>query len=470
MPFLPHTADDTRRMLETIGVASLDDLFADIPAALRIPGLKLDTPRSEAETMALMSELATANKTTKTHDSYLGGGAYEHYIPAAVPALALRGEFLTAYTPYQAEASQGTLQVIYEFQSLLCLLTGLDVANASMYDGASALAEACFLANRKNNRDLVLIPHGLHPNYKAVLRTYLHNVSIHLHELPAVAEGTVTDLKALHGLDAELKKRVSAVVIPVTNFFGAVEPWREMAAWAHEHGALAIAVANPMALSVLEAPGAWGADVCVGEAQSIGLALEWGGPYCGYMTAKQEFVRTMPGRIVGCTTDADGKRGFVLTLQTREQHIRRQKATSNICTNQGLMATMVTIYLALMGKDGFRRLGLVNMERAATLRSRLLRDVPSIKALGNEPYFNEFAVRLPLPASQFIEAMKLHGVLAGLPAVDKNPTSHGTWKGLDDVLVICATETKTEAHLEHYLNAAKYVVATAPRSMATARA
>jgi glycine dehydrogenase subunit 1 len=451
MPFIPHTPEEIERMLAVIGIDSLDDLFSEIPANLRIDALDLDPPRSEFEATAFMSEIAARNRTTRDYDSYLGGGSYEHFIPAATSALAMRGEFSTAYTPYQAEASQGTLQAIYEFQSMICALTGLDVANASLYDGASAVAEAVLMAVRTNRRQTVLVPASLHPHYRDVLRTYTHNLGVRMVELPMC--GAATDAGSLASLDAAIAKDTTAVIIPVTNFFGEIEPWREMAAWAAEHKALAIAVANPMSLAALEAPGAWGADICVGEAQPFGLPTAWGGPYAGFMACKEQHIRKMPGRIVGCTTDDRGQRGYVLTLQTREQHIRRDKATSNICTNQGLCALHVTIALALLGRVGIERLGRLNLERAATLREALLA-IEGIEAFGSDQFFNEFSVRLPMPAAEFVAAMRERGILAGL-------TAKGYGDEFADVLIVCATETKTRAHFERYAAAARAVVAAA---------
>jgi len=457
MPYIPHTPEETRAMLETIGASSLDDLFAEIPAHLRAKALDLPAGLNELEALQMMEAVAAQNKSTKQFASYLGGGAYEHFIPAIVPALAFRGEFATAYTPYQAEASQGTLQAVYEFQSMLCLLTELEVANASMYDGASALAEAVLMAVRLNGRKRVLVPAGLNPRYRQALQTYTHNLGVNLVTLPLAAKGGASDLAALATIGAEHGSALTAVVIPVTNFLGACEPWEELAAFAKKHGAATIAVANPMSLSALPGPGAWGADICIGEAQPLGLPLGWGGPYCGFMTAKAEHIRKMPGRIVGCSTDAKGRRAFTLTLQTREQHIRRDKATSNICTNQGLMALQVCIYLAAVGRDGLRRLGQANLDRAGYLRQQVLQQ-PGVQAVTGDDFFNEFAVRLPVPAAQVIAAMRKDGIIAGID---------GGATGFDPhYLLVCATETKSRAHLDAYAASLGRAIATRQPALA----
>jgi glycine dehydrogenase subunit 1 len=448
MPFIPHTPDEIEAMLAAIGAKSLDDLFADIPQKLRIPGLRLDAPRSEFEVMDMMARLAARNKTTRDYDSYLGGGVGEHFIPAAVAAIASRGEFATAYTPYQAEASQGTLQAIYEFQSMICALTGLDAANASMYDGASALAEAALMAMRSRpGRTKIVVPASLGAHYRTVLRTYTEAIGAELVELPLDRETAASDLQALRSLNAS---EAAAIVVPVTNWFGQIEPWRAMASWAAGGKALTIAVANPMSLSALTAPGEWGADICVGEGQPMGLALEWGGPYAGFMSCRAEHIRKMPGRIVGCANDDRGQRGFVLTLQTREQHIRRDKATSNICTNQGLCALQMTIYMALIGQAGLERLGQLNMERAGFLRAELLQ-VEGVEPFGDDQFFNEFSIRVAMPAKDYLAAMRERGILAGLPAIGH--------EGLDDVVTVCATETKSRERLLGHVEAVRQVLA-----------
>ncbi|MCL5270985.1 MAG: aminomethyl-transferring glycine dehydrogenase subunit GcvPA, partial [bacterium] len=397
MSFIANTPDDVARMLEAIGVDDIEDLFAPIPRHVRLaepPGPARGL--SEYEVLRLARERARRNRAAAVHYlSFIGAGAYEHFIPAAVQAIARRGELLTAYTPYQPEASQGTLQIIYEFQSMICALTGLEVANASMYDGASALAEAILMAVRITDRRQALLPETLHPRWREVARTITAGLGIELLDYPARAvgnggAGAVTDPAAAAWPAAA--DDVAAVVIAQPNFWGCLEPAAELTARAHDHGALAIAAVNPMSLAVLEPPGEWGADAAVGEAQPLGLPLSYGGPYAGFFATRAEHVRRMPGRLVGRTRDARGRDGFVLTLQTREQHIRRERATSNICTNEGLCAAMVTVWLALVGKEGFVHLGRLNLDRAARLREALLR-LPGVEPFSNAPFFNEFTRR-----------------------------------------------------------------------------
>jgi glycine dehydrogenase subunit 1 len=354
VPFIPHTEADVRSMLDAIGVSSIEDLFDEIPARLKAARLEqVPEGLSEMEVLRLMQERAEGDGR---YLSFIGAGAYEHHVPAAVWQLATRGEFYSAYTPYQAEASQGTLQVLYEYQTMMCSLTGLDVTNASLYDGASALAEAVLMAVRLHKSShRVLVPTTLHPTYRQVVRSIVSNQRIELIELPYCAElGTILPESLAHFEGQDF----AALVVPQPNFFGALESVHALTNWAHQQGALVVAVVNPVALALLAAPGRWGtrgADIAVGEGQSLGVPLAAGGPYFGFMACKQAHVRQMPGRIVGRTVDVDGKPGFTLTLQAREQHIRRSKATSNICTNQGLAVTAATIHLALLGPEGLRR-------------------------------------------------------------------------------------------------------------------
>ncbi len=448
MAFIASTEGDVREMLAAIGVGDIEALFADVPDSLRLkaPPEGLPPALSEYEMLRLMRQRAAENRPAAGgYVSFLGGGAYEHFIPAAVHALAQRGEILTAYTPYQPEASQGTLQIIYEFQSMVGALTELPVANASLYDGASALAEAVLMAMRVTGRRQVVLPATLHPNYRQVVESYTGRLDVELSTWPAdpAQGGARLDLAAW---PTEVRDP-AAVVVAQPNFFGYLEEAREIAAQARERGALVLAVANPMSLSVLEPPGAWGADIAVGECQPIGLPLHFGGPYAGYMACRREFIRKMPGRIVGRTTDALGRTAFVLTLQTREQHIRRERATSNICTNQGLCAAMVTFWLALIGKAGFVQLGRLNLDSAGRLAAALSA-LPGVELLCAAPFFNEFTLRLPMPAESFYEALRERGVLPGLPLSRLGPYA-------PDLLLVCATETKLPADLDAYVAAAR---------------
>jgi glycine dehydrogenase subunit 1 len=446
MAYIANTPDDVREMLKAIGVQSVEDLFSDIPEQVRLAEPPGPSPLSEMETLRLMNDRAKMNRPAASgYLNFIGAGAYEHFIPSAVTATALRGEFLTAYTPYQAEASQGTLQTIYEFQSMICALTGLEAANASMYDGATALAEAVLMAVRIKNKNQVLLPETLHPAYREVIVSYTRSVGIELLTWPADPKkgGGVTDSTAWPAEATDL----AAVVVAHPNFFGFLEPAAEMARAAAERGALVVATANPMSFSALEPPGAWGADIAAGEVQPLGLPMNYGGPYAGYLAARKEFIRNMPGRIVGRTTDHDGREGFVLTLQTREQHIRRERATSNICTNQGLCATMATIYLSMIGKGGFEQLGRLNLDRAGRLFDRLTA-LKGVEPMCGEPFFNEFTIRLPIDAETFCTRMRDQGILPGLPASRQGHADA-------NLLIVCATETKLDADLDRYIGAAE---------------
>jgi glycine dehydrogenase subunit 1 len=443
MTYIANTREETREMLESIGVGSIDELFSDIPESIRLQHPPGPHALSEMETLGLLARRASWNRTAAgAYSNFMGAGSYEHFIPAAVQAIAQRGEFLTSYTPYQPEASQGTLQVVYEFQTMICSLTGMDVANASMYDGASALAEAALMAIRITDRNRVLIPASLHPAYRQALVSYTQALGV---EIVTWETGGKLDWPAA-------ANETAAVVVQHPNFFGYVEPCEEISALARKRGALVIAVTNPMSLSVLEPPGAWGADIAVGEAQPVGLPMNFGGPYAGFMACRQEHIRKMPGRIVGRSVDGRGRDAFVLTLQTREQHIRRERATSNICTNQGLCATMVTLYLALIGKGGLARVGDLNLLRASALHDQLV-VLPGVEPYSDRAYFNEFTVRLPMAGERFYEGMRREGVLPGLPAARLGYYD-------PNLLIVCATETKDDDDLNVYLNAAMKVLET----------
>ncbi len=445
MPFIPHTAEDTAAMLARIGVADIERLFDEIPAGLRVNDLDgIGKGLTEAEISRLMHERANADKQPLC---FLGAGAYDHYVPAAVWDIVTRGEFYSAYTPYQAEASQGTLQVIYEFQSMITSLTGLDVANASLYDGASAFAEACLMAvraNRKSQSRRILVPRTMHPTYRAVARTILAGQSLELVELP-MRDGR-TDLSALQALETE---EFAAVAVQQPNFFGVLEPVDELTDWARGHGGMLIAVANPIALAVLKPPGKWGADgadIACGEGQPLGIPLSSGGPYFGYMASKASIMRQMPGRIVGRTVDLDGNPGFTLTLQAREQHIRRSRATSNICTNQGLMVTAATIYMSLLGADGLRQAALACHANTRALVEGLT-ELPGITRAFDAPYFHEAVLRLGRPAPELLGVLAAQGILGGYDLSADYPE-------LEPALLVCATEARSGGDIERYLQAA----------------
>jgi glycine dehydrogenase subunit 1 len=441
MPFIPHTEADVAAMLASIGAPSTDALFDEIPADLNCGGLPgIPAGLSEMQVNRLMQQRAAQDGF---YNSFLGAGAYEHHIPAAVWAIVTRGEFYSAYTPYQAEASQGTLQLLYEYQTMMASLTGLDVSNASLYDGASALAEAVLMAVRANKAGCrrVLVPATVHPRYLAVTRTTVKNQAIELVSVPFDKATGLTDLAALNALSGDF----AALVIPQPNFFGGLEPVDALTDWAHAHNMLAIAVVNPLALALLKPPGAWGqkgADIAVGDGQPLGVPMSSGGPYFGFMTARQTLVRQMPGRIVGRTVDLDGQPGFTLTLQAREQHIRRSKATSNICTNQGLLVTAATIHMSLLGPEGLKSVALESHAKTRALLEKLVA-VPGVERVFNTPFFHEAVIRINTPVDDVLRALRAQGILGGYAL-------GGDYPELADCILVCATETKTDDDLEQY--------------------
>ncbi|MDP2786933.1 MAG: aminomethyl-transferring glycine dehydrogenase subunit GcvPA [Pseudomonadota bacterium] len=445
MPFIPHTESDIRSMLASIGAASTDALFDEIPAELNCGGLPgIPEGLSEMHVTRLMHRRAAQDGF---YSNFIGAGAYEHHIPAAVWPIVTRGEFYSAYTPYQAEASQGTLQLLYEYQTMMASLTGLDVSNASLYDGASALAEAVLMAVRANKAGCrrVLVPATVHPRYLAVTRTTVKNQNIELVSVPFDKTTGVTDLAALEAMAGE----AAALVIPQPNFFGALEPVDALTDWAHAHNMLAIAVVNPLALALLKPPGLWGAvgknqgaDICVGDGQPLGVPMSSGGPYFGFMTTRQTLVRQMPGRLVGRTVDLDGQPGFTLTLQAREQHIRRSKATSNICTNQGLLVTAATIHMALLGPAGLKSVALESHAKTRALLEKLV-SVPGVERVFNSTFFHEAVIRVNTPVDDVLRALRAQGILGGYAL-------GGDYPELADCILVCATETKTDDDLEQY--------------------
>jgi len=441
MPFIPHTDDDIRAMLASIGASSLDELFDEIPEELKNGRLDRIPPAlCELEVSRLMTERAD---TDGRYLSFLGAGAYEHHIPAAVWQVANRGEFYSAYTPYQAEASQGTLQMLWEYQSMMTTLTGLDVSNASLYDGASGLAEAVLMAVRSHKSSRrVLMPATVHPHYRNTVGTIVRNQGIELVEVPYCTDCGHTLEEALRRFEGQ---DFAALVIPQPNFFGVLEPVDALADWAHANRMLAIGLVNPGTLALLKPPGKWGrdgADIAVGDGQPLGVPLSSGGPYFGFMACKQALVRQMPGRIVGRTVDLDGRPGFTLTLQAREQHIRRSKATSNICTNQGLMVTGATIYMSLLGPDGLRRVAARCHANAMALVAKL-ESIPGVNRLFRGTPMHEAVISLPMPAADALRLLKVQGILGGLDLQPYFPE-------LGSALLVCATETKTEADLARY--------------------
>jgi len=457
MPYIPHTDAEIQQMLKSIHAGAITDLFDEIPDDLRCDRTSDDAlagiPAGMTEQQVQSKMLKQARKDG-LNSCFAGAGAYDHHIPAAVWELTTRGEFYSAYTPYQAEASQGTLQLIYEFQSMIAGLTDMDVANASLYDGASALAEAILMAvraNRKIKQKRILIPDSVSPIYRQVSHTITHNQSIVLDSIPVDPHTGCIDKSAL----SLIEQPFAALVIPLPNFFGKLEDIHFLTNWAHQHNALVIGVINPMALGIFESPGNWGeqgADIVVGEAQPMGIPLASGGPYLGIMACKQGLVRQMPGRIIGQTEDLDGKRGFSLTLQAREQHIRRSKATSNICTNQGLLATAATIYMALMGSDGLHQTAMQCYANTLSLKQQLLSAAPALKEVFSGPHFHEFVIQLPIQSQLFISEMAKHQIVAGFDLGLLYPS-------LENCLLVCATEKRTEEEIADYAARAAEIIA-----------
>jgi glycine dehydrogenase subunit 1 len=451
MPFIPHTADDVARMLEVIGARSIDELFEEIPAALKAKSLGAVPPAlSEMEVARLLGDRAAADGRLLC---FVGAGAYEHHIPAPVWAITTRGEFYSAYTPYQAEASQGTLQLIYEFQSMMCALTGMDVSNASLYDGASALAEACLMAvraHRTPDSRRILVPRGVNPIYERVVRAITGHQGLTIEPVDFDRRTGCTTIAAL---EAHGTQGAAALVVQQPNFFGVLEDVDALTDWAHAHDLKVIATVNPISLALLKPPGEWGggtgalkgADIACGEGQPLGVPLASGGPYFGFMTTRMHNVRQMPGRIVGRTVDLEGRPGFTLTLQAREQHIRRSRATSNICTNQGLLVTAATIYLSLMGATGLDRVARLCVARTGEL-VRALTQIPGVRLKFDSPRFHEAVLELDRPVGPVLEALAARGIAGGLDLAECYPD-------LGHALLVCATETKLPEDIERFADA-----------------
>jgi glycine dehydrogenase subunit 1 len=443
MRYLPLTPADRAQMLSTIGAASIDDLFADVPAAARKSDL-FDLPlhAGEMEVERQLAQLAAMNRPAGAGPFFCGAGAYKHHVPATVDHIIQRSEFLTSYTPYQPEIAQGTLQVLFEFQTQVAALTGLEVANASMYDGSTACAEAVMMAQRVTRRKRAVLSGGLHPHYAAVTQTIAHAEGMDIVRQPCAIDA---EAQVLEAIDAE----TACVVVQTPNVFGTITDVSKIAEAAHAAGALLIVVTTEaVSFGLLKSPGEMGADIAVAEGQSIGVGLNYGGPYVGLFACREKFVRQMPGRLCGETLDAEGRRGFVLTLSTREQHIRREKATSNICTNSGLCALAFTIHMSLLGERGLRELAALNHSRARELRDALAK-VPGVEIL-TPRFFNELAVRVPGGAAQAVEALLADGVVAGVPFSRLDPKA-----GMDDVLLVCATETTTTEDIAAFAQALK---------------
>jgi glycine dehydrogenase subunit 1 len=440
--YIPHTAEEVSSMLETIGVASVEDLFRSIDSKLRLDrAMELPPALSEQELTAELSAMAARNASLADHDWLLGAGTYAHYSPSVIDAMISRGEFLTAYTPYQAEMSQGTLQAIFEWQTMMASLTGMDVANASMYDGASATAEAALMAMRVTRRHKVLCSGALHPHYRDVIHTYLDGLDAEVVEVPIGRDGRTRDVAAA------LDDQTACVIVQQPNFLGCIEDLRTAVDAAHAVGALAVASINEaLSLALLASPGEQGADIVCGEAQSFGVPMGFGGPHVGFLASRQNHVRQLPGRLAGQTEDAEGRRGFVLTLSTREQHIRRERATSNICTNEGLCLLMATIYLSLMGPRGLRRLAQINLAKAEYAKARV-RATPGLTLpLDGTPGFNEFVVGVPDSGAAALERARAVGAIGGLDLEAFVPE-------VAPAVLVCTTELTSREAIDRTLAA-----------------
>ena len=441
MGYLPLTETDRHEMLAAIGASSVDELFAVVPEQLRHPDIPLPAPLSEQELVAAISALAARNRPLGEFANFLGAGVYRRYIPALVRATVARPEFYSAYTPYQAEASQGTLQTIFEFQSMVCALTGLDVSNASLYDGATAAAEAAILACFHTGRSRVAVSEGVHPETLEVLRTFLEVRGGGIDIVPLGPGGTDPD-----GLRALLTPEHAALIVAQPSFFGTIEDLRPLADAARANGSLSVAAVDLLACSVLVSPGQAGIDIAIGDAQPLGIAPNFGGPHVGFMAVTEALLRKIPGRLVGMTEDAEGRRSFCLTLQTREQHIRREKATSNICTNHALMALAVTVYMAQMGAGGLRRIAEVSAGRAHRLAARLTALDGFSLRYPDQPYLWEFALTVPGDAREFAATLHSEGILAGYPV-----------RGERNTLLVCCTELTSDADIDRYVSACSAV-------------
>lgn len=435
--FIPNSEGNREEMLRAIGVDDFQELLEPVPERYRLEGeLDLPAPLSELELVESFRELARRNDGADKV-CFLGAGAYDHFIPAAEDHILLRSEFYTAYTPYQAEVSQGTLQAIFEYQTMLARLTGMEMANASMYDGASAAAEACLMAMRVTRKQKVLVAGSLNPRWLDVIRTYIRREDFQLNEIPFTENGTL-DLKTAEELAGD---DTAAILVQYPSYFGLVEDLEPLAEMVHRHRGLLIAAADPVALPLLRSPGDAGADIVVGEGQSMGIPLSYGGPYAGFMASRKKLARKMPGRIIGRTEDRAGQTGYVMTLQTREQHIRREKATSNICSNQALMALANTVYLSLMGEEGFREVSSQCYHRNHYLEKALL-GIPGVtRVFEGTPFFREFTLSFPLPAGRLRDMMLDRGILAGLPLTELG----------EGVMLITATEKRSGAQLDEYV-------------------
>lgn len=446
MPYIPHTPKDTEQMLQAIGVSELQSLFDEIPSSLQYAGFQ-NIPEGLSEMEMLKEAHHLANKN-RNGICFIGAGCYEHHIPAAVWDIASRGEFLTAYTPYQAEASQGTLQLLYEYQTMICELTAMNVANASMYDGATALAEAVLMAvrvNKHSKSNRILIAGTVHPFYRETIETIVRNQHIEIITLPFDAQQGITALAAVEQYNNE---DISTLVIAQPNFFGCLEQVDQLTDWAQQHQVISVACVNPISLALLKPPGLWGThgvDIACGEGQPLGSPMASGGPYFGFLSAKMAHVRQMPGRIIGCTIDKEGKTGFTLTLQAREQHIRRAKATSNICTNQGLLVTAATIHMSLLGAEGLNQVASQCHHNTHELVDALTQ-IDGVDLVFTAPYFHEALLKLNQPVNKVLQQLTEAGIAGGYAPAEHYPQ-------LENTLLVCVTEMRTAEDLAQFSKA-----------------
>lgn len=441
MRYIPNSPSERRSMLEDIGLERIEDLFDQIPEQLKLnQPIGIGNPISEPELLDYFRQLASKNAAD--YQSFLGAGAYSHFIPVIIDSLISRAEFFTAYTPYQPELSQGTLQYTFEFQTMICQLTGMEVANASLYDGSTAVAEAVLMANRVTRRSRFIIADTVHPQYREVVAAYTRNLGLKIDQIGRTESGTLDPNKL------EIDRDTAAIVVQSPNFFGCVEDLAAIASAAHEAGALlVVAISEPLSLGVLKSPGACGADIVAGETQSFGIPLSYGGPYCGMFATLEKHVRQMPGRLVGEARDSEGRRGYVLTLSTREQHIRREKATSNICTNQGLFALMTTVYLATLGKRGVQEVARQNLQKAHYAASAIS-GVSGFELRFSAPFFNEFVVRTPRPANRVLNRLLDKRIIGGLALQPYYPE-------LNDSMLVCVTETAKKESIDRLVESLK---------------
>ncbi len=436
MEYIPNTPDDQTEMLNVIGVSSFDELISNIPAEIRLKGeLNLSAPLSELEVMSELKSLSNMNANADDFTSFLGAGAYDHFIPSVVPHIISRSEFYTAYTPYQAEMSQGVLQTIFEYQTMICELTGMEVSNASMYDGASAMAEAAMMAIRIAKRNEIVISSTVNPRYRKVLAAYNSGL-----KHPVTTVESSNGLTDLDKLSQAISDKTAAVIIQYPNFFGSIEDIKTIIDMTHKAGAVSVVVADPIALGLLKSPGELGAEIVVGEGQPLGIPLSFGGPYLGFFATRMEHVRKMPGRIVGATTDKEGKVGYCLTFQTREQHIKRERATSNICTNQALMALAATVYMSAMGKKGIRETASLCLNKTAYAKQK----IGGLKGYSipfTSPVFKEFVVKTPVPPAEINKRLETEKIIGGLDLGKYYPE-------LDSHILFCITEKRTKIEID----------------------